>query len=80
MCVRERERERERERAKMRRNGCRFIHSENASPILYIYFYGKFSLELCQVFRNASFAKNVNAVFVPCLHDASLWIHEMYGF
>jgi len=70
----------ERERAKIRCIGCRFMHSDNASPILYIYFYGKFSLELCQVFRNAPVAKNVNAMFVRCFHDASLWIHKMCDF
>ena len=40
----------------MRYKRGRFMRSENQSPILYIYSYEKFSLQLCEVFRNASLA------------------------
>jgi hypothetical protein len=39
------------------------MRSENESPTLYIYSYEKFTLQLCEVFRNASRAQNATALY-----------------
>jgi hypothetical protein len=45
-------------KTKIRHVGCRFFMlSENASPLLDVYSYVKISLELREVFREASLAK-----------------------
>jgi len=38
------------------------MQSENASPLLYIYSYGKFSFEIPEIFRNVFSAGNAMAV------------------
>jgi len=40
----------------------RFMCSENAVPLLYIYMHGKSSLELCQIFRNPSVTQNATVL------------------
>jgi hypothetical protein len=40
----------------LRYNGCKFVRSENASSLFYMYSYAKTYLELREVFGNASLA------------------------
>jgi hypothetical protein len=41
-----------------------FMRSENSSRLICIYYYGKFSLQLGDVFRNASLACNATSLTV----------------
>jgi hypothetical protein len=43
-------------KAKIRNSDYGFMRSENASPLLYTYSYGKFGQEVREVFTNASLA------------------------
>ena len=66
-------------KAKTRHVGCRYMRSENASLLFYVCSCGRISLELREVSRNASLAKQCDlSVQNKQSHDSRQWVAVQY--